>query len=112
NDCYILFLKVFIVFASAKVMPLSGGNSLSIDQHGKRVYSAQVEDKCDFYCAENDAFVCATNGQCLLKFDSRCAMSAYNCRNPQKMFEIVEDHRCMQEWQPLCLESDLKEFGL
>ncbi|KAI8037891.1 uncharacterized protein LOC128259690 [Drosophila gunungcola] len=107
----LIFLAV-VAFAAAKVVPTSNSNSLSIDQHGKRVYADEVEDKCDYFCAEKDPSVCASNGQCLLKFESRCAMAAYNCRNPQKMFNTVDDHRCMQDWQPLCMESDLKEFGL
>ncbi|XP_016997477.2 uncharacterized protein [Drosophila takahashii] len=107
-----LFFLACIALTAAKVVPASNSNNLSIDQHGKRVYADEVEDKCDYFCAEKDPSVCATNGQCLLKFESRCAMTAYNCRNPQKMFKTVEDHRCMQDWQPLCMESDLREFGL
>ncbi|XP_016974289.2 uncharacterized protein LOC108041033 [Drosophila rhopaloa] len=108
----VLFFLALIAYSAAKVMPMANSNSLSIDQHGKRVYADQAEDKCDYYCGEKDPSVCATNGQCLLKFESRCAMAAYNCRNPQKMFQTVDDHRCVQDWEPLCLESDLREFGL
>ncbi|XP_022211265.2 uncharacterized protein LOC111066742 [Drosophila obscura] len=97
--------------AVAKVLPSNG--DLSIDQHGQRVYKDQVEDdKCHYHCPERDPSVCSSNGQCLLKFESRCSMAAYNCRNPQKPFSIVEDHRCTKDWEPMCLESDLKEFGL
>ncbi|XP_017039446.1 uncharacterized protein LOC108086896 [Drosophila ficusphila] len=108
----LLFLA-FVAYTAAKVMPVTHSNNLSIiDQHGKRVYADLTDVKCDYYCAEKDPSVCATNGQCLLKFESRCAMAAYNCRNPQKMFTDVEDHRCTKDWEPLCLESDLREFGL
>ncbi|KAH8379849.1 hypothetical protein KR009_007628 [Drosophila setifemur] len=107
-----LFFLVLVACAAAKVMPASKSNNLSIDQHGKRIYSDQVEDKCDYYCPKRDPSVCATNGQCLLKFESNCARNAYNCRNPQKMFHTVDDHQCEQDWQPLCREEDLREFGL
>ncbi|EDV51746.1 uncharacterized protein LOC6545707 [Drosophila erecta] len=107
-----LFFLAYMAYTTAKVVPTSTSNHLSIDQHGKRVYADVAEDKCDYLCPEKDPSVCATNGQCLLKFESRCAMTAYNCRNPQKMFKLVEDHRCTQDWQPLCMESDLREFGL
>ncbi|KAH8270210.1 hypothetical protein KR018_005737, partial [Drosophila ironensis] len=103
---------VLIAYGAAKVVPVPNPNNLSIDQHGKRVYADVVEDKCDFACPTKDPSVCASNGQCLLKFESRCAMSAYNCRNPQKEFVTVEDHRCQLDWQPLCREADLREFGL
>ncbi|XP_017068197.1 uncharacterized protein LOC108105927 [Drosophila eugracilis] len=108
-----IFFLVFMAYTAAKVVPpTSTTNNLSIDQHGKRVYADKVEDTCVYFCPETDPSVCATNGQCLLKFESRCAMSAYNCRNPQKVFKTVEDYRCLQDWQPLCMESDLREFGL
>ncbi|XP_017136837.1 uncharacterized protein LOC108152194 [Drosophila miranda] len=100
---------VFLLFIAGCAL----AKNISIDQHGQRVYRDQVEDdKCHYHCTERDPSVCATNGQCLLKFESRCSMAAYNCRNPQKHFSIVEDHRCTKDWEPRCLESDLREFGL
>ncbi|EDV39234.1 uncharacterized protein Dana_GF25202 [Drosophila ananassae] len=111
NILSLLFLAL-IAYCAANVLPVAKPSNLSIDQHGNRVYDGEVEEKCDFFCPERDPSVCATNGQCLLKFDSRCAMTAYNCRNPQKMFKTVEDHRCEKDWQPLCREEDLREFGL
>ncbi|XP_034482565.1 uncharacterized protein LOC117788019 [Drosophila innubila] len=101
------FLLLCLVFAAlfaanASVLPAA-------NQHGEMVWQDEVfnpvRDKCIFSCTNQGLSVCAYNGQCLQLFTSRCKMSAYNCRNPQKRFDIVENYRCTQGHVPLCSKA-------
>ncbi|XP_030385911.1 uncharacterized protein LOC115632799 [Scaptodrosophila lebanonensis] len=103
------------VAVNAKVLPANTSNVMAINQHGDMVWADEVSglpDKCDFSCTDQDVPICANNGQCLQKFSSNCAMSAYNCRHPQKRFNVIENWRCEESWAPLCGVEDRKELNL
>ncbi|XP_064545423.1 uncharacterized protein LOC135433335 [Drosophila montana] len=102
--------------ASATVLPVQRSHLPAVNQHGQMVWLDEtihpVPDRCDFACTDHDIEVCAHNGQCLQMFTSRCTMAAYNCRNPHKRFNIVENYRCTQGYQPLCSKAEQRELRL
>ncbi|XP_060658930.1 uncharacterized protein LOC132793213 [Drosophila nasuta] len=110
-----LFL-VTLAVANASVLPVKRNHLPAVNQQGEVVWldemSHSVPDKCDFSCTDQDLSVCAHNGQCLQLFTSRCTMAAYNCRNPQKRFNIVENYKCTLGYVPLCSPEERKELGI
>lgn len=117
-NCIFSSLAVCLAFAaaSASVLPVKRSHLPAVNQHGETVWLDElnqgVPDKCDFACTDQDVEVCAHNGQCLQLFTSRCTMAAYNCRNPQKRFNVVENYRCTRGYQPLCSKAERKELQL
>lgn len=111
-----VLLALVAVIASASVLPVKPVHLPAVNQHGQTVWLDRmvnaVPDKCDFSCTDYDLPICAHNGQCLQLFTSRCTMAAYNCRNPQKRFNVVENYRCTQGYIPLCSQEERKELGI
>lgn len=111
-----VLLALVAVIASASVLPVKPVHLPAVNQHGQTVWLDRmvnaVPDKCDFSCTDYDLPICAHNGQCLQLFTSRCTMAAYNCRNPQKRFNVVENYRCTQGYIPLCNHEERKELGI
>ncbi|KAM8708506.1 hypothetical protein ACLKA7_015481 [Drosophila subpalustris] len=112
----LFFAALAAASASASVLPGLRSHLPAANQPGELVWLDKminpVPDKCDFSCTNQDLSVCAHNGQCLQLFTSRCTMAAYNCRNPQKRFNIVENYRCTQGHMPLCSTEERKELGI
>ncbi|XP_037934250.1 uncharacterized protein LOC119668719 [Teleopsis dalmanni] len=103
---FILFIFAVIITittTTAKVVFIP-----SVNQYGNTVHPIQtVANKCDFHCTDVDLTVCATNGQCMQKFQGDCALTAYNCKNPHKAFVIIDNWKCEHSGAPRCSQGEL-----
>ncbi|XP_065360728.1 uncharacterized protein LOC135954477 [Calliphora vicina] len=73
----------------------------------KQLKAGEGNNKCNFICNPLDVTVCGYNGRCYREFESQCELSAYNCLNTQKIFQVVDEFNCMEISLPKCYPGDM-----
>ncbi|KAG0267331.1 hypothetical protein BGZ95_002864, partial [Linnemannia exigua] len=72
-------------------------SACNIDNEAVEKRSTPLLPKCDIMCTMEYAPVCAVstkNGKFAQTFSNKCALSVFNCENPDNAFRAVADNAC------------------